>query len=76
MGWVVMRPIWVRQAGHAPRREWEREPKLPIFETPAEARRAYMEGIDPNLVGKPDDMIKRHFQAWRSNVRGAKLQRV
>ncbi|AKJ28806.1 hypothetical protein AAW51_2115 [Caldimonas brevitalea] len=47
-----------------------------MFDTPNAARRAYMERLDPELVGTPDQHIKRHFDAWRSNVRGAKLARA
>jgi hypothetical protein len=46
-----------------------------VFATPVAARRAYMERLDADLVGKPDDFIERHWRAWRSNVRAAKLER-
>jgi hypothetical protein len=55
---------------------WEPEPGLPVFATPAAARRAYMERLDSELIGKSDEFIKLHWMAWSRNVRGAKLMRT
>jgi hypothetical protein len=74
-GWRVVVPRWTTLPGGQRTRTWVPDPGLPTFATPAEARRAYMERLDADLIGKPDDFIERHWRAWRSNVHGAKLER-
>lgn len=74
--WRVVVPKWTTPPGGPRFRTWVPEPALPTFATAAEARRAYMERLDADLVGKPDAFIERHWRAWRSNVKGAKLERV
>ncbi len=74
--WRVVVPKWTTPPGGPRVRTWVPEPALPAFDTPAAARRAYMERLDSELIGKPDAFIERHWRAWRSNVKGAKLERL
>jgi hypothetical protein len=39
------------------------------FETNIAAKRSFVESLDSEFVGAPDELIKRQFNAWRTNLK-------
>lgn len=56
---------------------WEPEPGFPDFETPAQAKRAYMQAMDPAFTAAIDDeRMAEHWKRWQRNVNSIKLVRA
>lgn len=55
---------------------WVPELHGQTFDMAAGARRAYMEGVDPALKGKPDYWIRRHWEQLVRNGGGVRLKRL
>lgn len=44
--------------------------------TNIEAKRAYMESLEPDLKGAPDSFIRAHFDAQARNLAHAKIRKI
>ena len=57
--------------------EWVRDPAYPATHpTAADARRALMESLMPELRGRDDGQIRQHYNPWQRNVGHHKVARV
>lgn len=81
MSWIVLTKRPARRgslsAGTAPTFEWVPCPGHPQpYATAAQARRALMVSLMPELSGHDDAQIERHYKAWQRNVNHHKLTRI
>lgn len=76
--WVVGEPVRSTQpVGHLRERPIVSWRPLPSTQSPTRmgAMRSYMEGLNPEILGFPDELIRRHWRPW-ARLRYAKLLHV
>jgi hypothetical protein len=46
------------------------------FEKNIDAKRAFMEALEPELIGSSDEFIKLHFNAMSRNIKNIKIMKI
>lgn len=79
MGWQIQRPKYSNRpsvyTGGKPTVTWVPETGYPLFPTRRAAVRAYLESVNKELKGAPDDFLQMHWQTplYRGIVRVVKV---